>query len=207
MLPTCVPGRASCRARERAGHFSDPICFFFLLFMQDIGKSLLDPTVRTLARATNVTRVNPDAKLLACLFRDCILFVREDRDVKSGRNYRVYHGVRGPHPTPPSTLLPARYSGREKAHVVGSSTCLHAAHSTEPARVEIHGGEAVGVQKDDRGAGVGAGVDRAAHAGHLHRPRRRSHPRHPLPVHQRLRGKEKRREGWEQWAWWEKSVG
>ena len=69
--------------------------------MQDIGKSLLDPTVRTLARATNVTRVNPDAKLLACLFRDCILFVREDRDVKSGRNYRVYHGVRGPHPTPP----------------------------------------------------------------------------------------------------------
>ena len=57
---------------------------------QDVGKSLLDPAARTLVRATSVLRVNPDAKLLACLFTDIVLFVREERDFKSGRNYRYY---------------------------------------------------------------------------------------------------------------------
>jgi len=52
---------------------------------------------RKLVRATSVQRVNPDAKLLACLFTDLVLFVREDRD-KSGRQYRYYQRVRAmPH--------------------------------------------------------------------------------------------------------------
>ena len=50
--------------------------------------------MRTLVRTTNVTRVNPDAKLLACLFTDMILLVREERDAKSGRAYRFYQRVR-----------------------------------------------------------------------------------------------------------------
>jgi hypothetical protein len=60
-----------------------------------VGKSLLDPAARQLVRATSVVRVGPDARLLACLFADMILLVREDKDVKTGRQYRFYARVRG----------------------------------------------------------------------------------------------------------------